>query len=281
MLQNMLLNEGFLPKESIQPGRFLVDVSQPQVAYHDPDVELEAKDLVVKQQISYSQTQEAGSNNNFSASLTKFVALSCSKKMNTSIRVNSSRVTTYQLANSGSWFRRAVQGKKTREWIEEQYNDGWTHLFFVVGYHTMLDANITSTVDEKKDVSGQVEVPVSAALAAGGIVLPVGGITDPKVRAKHEENQGANIHFVAPGERICALQYRKVVFKWFSSRNIDEATLDKDIRWKMLSSLRDFQGGGEEEEGEDNVLEVNLVQDSEARDGKEVFVSELEGEFFF
>lgn len=75
----------------------------------------------------------------------------------------------------------------------------------------MLDANVLLGAEEGKDVSGQVEVPVSVALVAGGIALPVGGITDPKVSAKYEESRGVKVQFVAPGERICALQYRKVV----------------------------------------------------------------------
>jgi len=37
--------------------------------------------------------------------------------------------------------------------------------------------------------------------------------------------------FVAPSEQIIAVQYRKVVFKWYSSRSVDRATLESGSRW--------------------------------------------------
>ncbi|KAM5527874.1 hypothetical protein FOXYSP1_19748 [Fusarium oxysporum f. sp. phaseoli] len=240
MPRNILLPQGFLPQDSMQLGRFLVEAS----------------------------SQLSGSGHSLAATLTSLLSASYSKKVNASTRVSAARVTTYKLANSGSFFRRAVKDPKTRLWIEEQKDDGWGDLFFVVGYYTMLDANVILGAEEGKDAFGQVEVPVSAALAAGGIVLPVGGITDPKVSAKYEESRGAKVRFVAPGERICALQYRKVVFKWFSSRSIDQATLDRDNRWQTLSTLCDLRG---KEESEDDVLEVNLEDDSQAGDDYEVF----------
>ncbi|PWI64511.1 hypothetical protein PCL_09592 [Purpureocillium lilacinum] len=270
MPRNTLLSRGFLPKVSMRLGHFLVDVNEPLVSLHDPEIEIKPEsDIVVSHHLSYSESQQARSGHGLAATLTSLLSASCSKKMNTSTRVSAARVTLYKLANSGSHFRRAVKGPATRSWIEEQKDDGWDNLFFVVGYYTMLDANIILGAEESQGVQGQVEVPVSAALAAGGIVLPVGGITDPKVSAKYEESQGAKIQFVAPGERICALQCRKVVFKWFSSGCIDKAKLDRDNRWHTLSTLRDLRG---RKDSEDDVLEVELDDDDE--DGDEVFDEE-------
>lgn len=142
----------------------------------------------------------------------------------------------------------------------------------------MLDASVILGADKANEISGQLEMPISAALAAGGIVLPIGGITDPKFSVKREKIQGTKLQFVAPVERICALQYRKVVYKWFSSRDLDQAVLDKDNRWITFDSLRELEA--KKEPVEQDVLEVDFVDDTAVENGKEVYASEEE-EFFF
>ncbi|KAH8799411.1 hypothetical protein F5884DRAFT_686845 [Xylogone sp. PMI_703] len=274
MPQNKFINQGFLPKTSIHLGRFLVDVSEPLVAYHDPGVEIKGEDLIISPHISYSEVQQIGSNDSFAASLTSLVSASFTKKVNTVTRVSSDRVTTYKLANAGAWFKKAVKEEQTRRWIEEQHDGGYDDVYIVVGYHTMLDANVVLGGDETKDISKQVQVPISAALAAGGVILPVGGITDPKFSAKHEESRGAKLLFVAPGERICAVQHRKIVYKWLSSRDLNRAVLGKENRWKSFSSLREATN-----KADNDVLEVELEEDTESKGDEEVFPSETEDGF--
>ncbi|KAJ6084210.1 hypothetical protein N7486_011010 [Penicillium sp. IBT 16267x] len=259
MPQNALLPQGFLPKESIRLGRFLVDVKEPQVSQHDPNIEKAERDIIVSQDLTYSGDQQAGSGYSFGAALPRLLSISFAKTTNASTAVSATKVTSYKLVNSGSFFKKAVKNPATRLWIEEQHDDNWRNLFFVVGYYTMQDANVLLGAEEGKDVSGQVQIPVSAALAAGGIVLPDGGMTDPEVSIGYEKSRGSKVQFVATGERVCAFQYRKVVFRWFSSRNIDRATLSRDNRWYTVSPSRALQL--QEDEEEDDVLEVDLEDD--------------------
>jgi hypothetical protein len=92
----------------------------------------------------------------------------------------------------------------------------------------MVNAIIEISKEKSSSASGRLNVPVSTALAAGGIPLPVGGITDPEFKAEYEKSQGGTVRFEALGDCISALQYRKVSFKWLSSKNLDKATLGKD-----------------------------------------------------
>jgi hypothetical protein len=278
----MLVSEGFLPMESFKLGCFLVDINNPHVSRRDPAVQLDPNDVLISPQINYSEVQHTGSKNSFAASLTNLLSLSCSKTLDTSTTVTSEQVTTYKLANSGAWFRKALKDKDTRVWIEEQKHDGYDDLFVVVGYHTMSNAIIVLGADDAQDISGQVQVPVSEAMTAGGVVLPVGGILDPKISAQHGESRRAKLRFTAPGERICALQYRKVVYKWFSSRDLDSATLDKDNVWKSLKTLRSTRTKKDKTDVDvDDVLEVDLADETESKEGKEIYrVLGDEGEFF-
>ena len=58
---------------------------------------------------------------------------------------------------------------------------------------------------------------------------------------------------MAADEQIYAVQYRKVRFRWFSSRNLDRAALEKG-RWKVHGSLRG------QEVGTNDVLEAAISE---------------------
>ena len=70
---------------------------------------------------------------------------------------------------------------------------------------------------------------------------------------------------MAVGEQIYAVQYRKFRFRWFSSRDLDRAALEKGNRWKVHGSLRG------QEVGTNDVVEAT-ISDDEDSDG-EVVVS--------
>jgi hypothetical protein len=71
---------------------------------------------------------------------------------------------------------------------------------------------------------------------------------------------------VASDELIIAVQYRKVQFKWFSSRKIDSAFLEMGCnRWKvfLISARADL------DDGEDDVVEADLQEDIGEEDVEE------------
>jgi hypothetical protein len=63
---------------------------------------------------------------------------------------------------------------------------------------------------------------------------------------------------VAAGEQIYAVQYRKVRFRWFSSRDLERAALEKGKQWKVHGSLRG------QEVGTNDVLEAAISEDEDS-----------------
>jgi hypothetical protein len=59
-------------------------------------------------------------------------------------------------------------------------------------------------------------------------------------------------------KQIRAIQYRKVDFEWFRSRDLDRASLEKSSRWKIYWGTRDEEYSGDEEDADD-VLEAKLM----------------------
>lgn len=71
------------------------------------------------------------------------------------------------------------------------------------------------------------------------IYVVVGYHTVPDARIAGQQRQ-----FVAQGEQIIAVQYRKVRFRLFSSKSVHKATLGKETRWERYT--RYLQSDGED-----------------------------------
>ena len=76
---------------------------------------------------------------------------------------------------------------------------------------------------------------------------------DARVGGVHESSTSRSTQYVAPGEQVYAVQYRKVQFQWFSSRTVDNAELEKGCRWKVYTNYRSVS-----EDTENDVVEATL-----------------------
>ena len=124
--------------------------------------------------------------------------------------------------------------------MEEKISTLW------VGYHTIMDARVAAQAGGQITSGGKLVMPISAALAATGVVVPIGNLADPGLAASGGRTEDHQRQFVARGEQIIAVQYRKVCFKWFSSKNADKATLAKRTQWERYDRPRYLKSDGED-----------------------------------
>ncbi|KAL8699325.1 MAG: hypothetical protein Q9201_006068 [Fulgogasparrea decipioides] len=243
MSHTTLMYHTFLSVESIRLGRLVRNIDEPQSDYLDPDCDLRPDSVVITPQSRYEEVQQSATDQSFTAVLTRLLSASRAKRNKVHTQVTTDRVTTYQLGNSGSWFKSAIKTLTAREWIKESIDQG-DDIYVVVGFHTMLDAQVAEGAAVALESSGQLGLPVTgAALAATGVMVPLSDIADPRVAANKIKEKGIQRRFVADGEQICAVQYRKVRFRWFSSRDLDAALLEKGNRWKMYWNIRGQEVG--------------------------------------
>ena len=71
-----------------------------------------------------------------------------------------------------------MQSEDVRRWIERTVDEG-EDIYFVIGYHTIIDARVAAYTGGQLVSGGKLAMPVSAALAATGIVVPIGKLADP------------------------------------------------------------------------------------------------------
>jgi len=252
MPSSILFPQFFLPVESVKLGRFTTSIDNPHQEYHDPPC-ANAPETIISSREDYGGSHQDAVSAGFKSTLTSFMSSGISKRAKTGIRITTTQVNTYALANSGQWFTEAMSLEVTRKWVEKAIDQG-DDIYLIVGFHTVSNARIVQESLLGREVAGQIKLPVGLTLAAIGAVAPLGNIVDPSVTGHHQAIEGGQIQFVAPGEQVCALQYRKVCHRWHSSRKIDKAFLSKNSRWQAYDRSRD------DLEEEEDIIEVETME---------------------
>ncbi len=251
MSLNILVPQFLLPHSSVRLGRFITNIDYPHQSHHDPPYAETPKPTVSPRE-SYIGLDCKSSNTSFGSALTSLMSAGFSNRAKTQVQVKADCVTTYTLDNSDEWFTEATGMPSTRTWIERAVDRGHD-IYMIVGYHTVTNARIVHEFVREKGAGGQINVPVGLSLAAVGAIVPLGEIIDPSAGGNSHRLDDTRSFFRAPGEQICAFQYRKVRHRWLSSNSIDTSRLSKSPRWSSVERGRD------EEDGEDDIIEVETI----------------------
>jgi hypothetical protein len=249
MTSSIVFPQFFLPLTSIKLGRFVTSVIHPHQDYHDAPLPNPPTPIITLRE-NYTGLQNEGTRSNLSTALTSLLSSAFSKRAHGRTRITTTQVKTYTLENSSQLFQEALEIESTRKWIEKAIDDG-DDIYFIVGFHTVVDARIVIESSKAQDIGGRVGIPVDLSLAAVGAIVPFGHLVSPHVDGQYANADSLYAQFLAPGEQICAFQYRKVSFRWLSSKQADTASLSKCPRWRKTDSWRTMQP--QEEDTEDTV----------------------------
>ena len=250
MSRSALLPQFFLPLSAVSLGRFVTSFKEPHQDYHDPTDRIHP-DTLEEVQIQCESSYRNIIDRKLTSRLTSFLSSSFSKRLSAFIQIKADQAKTYHLNNPGQWFRSAVQSQETRKWIEKTLDEG-EDIYIVVAYHTLQDARITECIGTQSSVGGNAMIPVSTALAGSGVVVPFGDLVDPGLEGFRGGAEDKKRKFIAPGEQVFAVQYRKVRSKWFARNTVDEMTLAKKTWWEKYDRPRYLQSK------EEDMLEVEL-----------------------
>lgn len=182
--------------------------------------------MLVSLRDSYTGEHQTAINSGFGSTLISLISAGFSKRAKMNIRVAAEQVKTYTLDNSDCWFEEATGLEATRAWIEREFDRGH-NIYIIIGFHTVTNASISQDSIDGKDASGQINIPASLSLAATGVVAPLGNTIDPGISIHQQGLDRAQSQFMAPGEQVCALEYRKVCHQWLSSKRVDKSRLSK------------------------------------------------------
>jgi hypothetical protein len=126
----------------------------------------------------------------------------------------------------------------------------------LVGFVTVTQAQVDRDQHKSKELHAAAEVPITAIMTSGvGAMFPRGNTSDVGVSISGGTTETSATSFLAPGERVIGIQYRKLHFELFSSSKVDTASL-KPNQWVM------FFGG--DRSGSNDVLEADLEDSVDA-----------------
>jgi len=253
MPRSILPSQLFLPLSAVGLGRFVISFDEPHQDFHEPRCTT-GPDITETVQIQYDSIHHSVKHQNIASQLTNFLSSSFSKRLKASVRITADQAKTYYLNNAGQWFRDAVKSPETREWIERTIDEG-EDIYIVVAYHTLVNARITAQLGGQSAAGGTMAVPVSTALTAYGVVVPFANVVDPGVGGFRGRIEDEQRQFMAPGEQIYAVQYRKVRWRWFARNKADEVTLETKAWWERYDRPRYLQSKPED------LIEVELEED--------------------
>jgi len=255
----VLLQQSLLSLDSVRLGRIVRDAREPHQDFLDP-FQSDNPDAIVKRHQNFDEILKSSKSVSLRTRLTKLVSTTCEYQDANIVTMTADEANTYQLTNSGSWFNKACKLNDTRSWIIESIEHGYD-LYLIVGYFTVKNARIREEIITRRQTGGEFEIPATILTTTPVSLTPALG-AGAGTRQRHVRT------FDVHGEQVYAVQYRKVVFKWYSSRSLDSASLEKSNRWKIQWGVR-----GQEDDGEDDVLEANLTDELEL-DFEEQYVSE-------
>ena len=215
-----------LPADEVKIGSFLVNPGDPTQDYIVPQEEdpgLKPSILSVDVTDFTNTIRDAG-NKEVEALLTSYFSITIDRAKSKSLELSSTKAATYLMRNSGYWFEQACELASIRRWFEWVNRRG-LKIYLLVGLRTIFDGRFKLAHSASTSTGGLVKVPTDLLAGLPPMGLDVGG------GGKVLKDQAAFSEFNAAGERIWALQYRQIKFKWYSSKKMENAVLESRTRW--------------------------------------------------
>lgn len=263
MSSTTFILDNLLPKDAVKLGRLVLSIKYPEQDFCDPDPEGNGvttgapttSSTIVE---TFTHLVSQSRDTSFHAVLTSLISGTAGRRANTQVEVSAPTCVTHTLTHSSQFFERACEAPRVRRWLERALRRRQL-VFLVTGIKTVTDANVGVELTKGKEAGGEVRVPVDVA-AAGGVpgVLAAGGVMDVGAGGSASRQATEKTGFDAPGEQIFAVQYRKVKFRLFQSRRVENGFLEEGARWQMYVGARGEAEDVASEEEEEDVVDATL-----------------------
>ncbi|MCJ1243967.1 hypothetical protein MMC30_001164 [Trapelia coarctata] len=179
------------------------------------------------------------------------------------VEIKVPRGTQYLVRNSETAFKKACGNKDVRDWLVEHVIDEGRKAAMIVGMYTYSNATCVHT--HQNQLGGR----VSASIPAGtGAVNPAAG-----AGAAALDYQAFNM----PAEQIFAIEYKRVKFKAWTKKKVEEAKLEQGPnRWEVFFGDRSKGAAADDTE---NIFEFDLENDDgEGGDDSDDVFNDMEDE---
>lgn len=251
MLKSLVLLDNLLPTTAIELGRLVLDIRLPdQDFFQSKETTITDDDITIQRLEEFSYSLQRAETSGVHVLLSTLLSGSRGSENGSNIDLSSSICITRQLQNSDQFFENICASRATRAWLERTIRKR-KDVYLITGIKTVADAQVGATRKRGMSWEGKVQAPTSLAATAAGVPLPE-GILDVGAGGSRSAEVSEKTSFVAPGEYVFAVQYRKVRVSWLSSRDVDHAYLQPGNRWKV------YLGGKGEDDDVENIINIEV-----------------------
>ncbi|EMD64885.1 hypothetical protein GGP41_002857 [Bipolaris sorokiniana] len=241
----LVLNQ-LLPLNTVGLGYLALYPKDPAHDSYRPEANSFSDDDVITQRLeNFSHILNRTTGSRLHAFLSSAIHSTFSNRNVFGIDISSVLCVTRQLRNSEDIFQKICALSSARRWLERALRKR-QKVYLVVGIKTLTDAHVIQGKSRALEADASVEIPTALAAAAGGVVLPLGDFLDVGAGLSGQKQDDEKVSFVAPGEQIFAVQYRKIEFARFLGRDIDKASLELGNSWKVYVEARGREEATEE-----------------------------------
>ena len=226
MAPSFLIHSTLLPKNSVQLGRLVTDVRSPQKRFLNLPVT--ESDFSIQQIDKFKDKLRHSGGSQLKAFLTSLLSAQFGGVTETAIDIESASCITQQLRNCETWFETHLsESEVAKKWLEKVSWRG-KKVYLVVGLKILVDARICERDGRLIDSGVGLQPPTRAT----GLSLPVAN-ADTGFGISNVGDHRQLREFIASGEHIFAIQYRKIQFSRFFSRDIQDISLQGN-RWEVV-----------------------------------------------
>ncbi|PLB48630.1 hypothetical protein P170DRAFT_436443 [Aspergillus steynii IBT 23096] len=242
MRSQYIFKAPFLSSDEIKLGNLIPNIRDPELdAQECPWPIALNEDYTVKLIDNFHAFFRSERNVQLSGFLSRLVNVSGQRTTANNDELSSARGNIHTLKKPNAFFQKLCKDQDVRVWLQEQIEDG-LDVHFVVGFVTLLNARAADGTSSSNAFKGQGSIPVTEVLAGG---VP-NDLLDVRLAGGYSSAEANGRSYLAPGEQIFGLRVKKLVFKFFRSRSVATAKLEKNTSWELVSGNRAASQQGSE-----------------------------------
>lgn len=247
MKTSTLILNHLLPRNAVELGRLVTNIHDPMQDYCQPDLLPLGDDAISVQRLeNFSSILENTKGSNLFGFLTQILSGIWSVSSEVTTDIAATVYETRQLGNCEDILHAACKLASVRIWLERAIRRK-RNVYVISGLKVLIDTRVRQSVVKSSNRGGSVQVPGALIAAAATIPIPVGDILDIGVEKTYQRDFREEGEYMASGEHIFAIQYRKVKMGKFSTSAVDPDYLLGGSRWKIFLSSRGGTGRIEED----------------------------------
>lgn len=252
----------FLSREKITLGVFTTNLAAVHEDYWAPKVD--SVPPAIEEEFDFMSLENNSAQTKFSAALSSLISARLFGKSACSCVITPGRGKWYLLENVTAWFQNAMKSDEMKLWVQEQAASD-ENIYLIIGIQTLIDPRIEIDFTGRKQGEAAMRLPDN--------LLPDFQIISPAVEGGGDRETSNKLGFAASGERIFALRYRKITFKWLKHLSSKPTKLSRSCTWTCLDTpWRGANGQNDDASDtsdrdmsyneEDDVIEVTVGTDS-------------------